>query len=246
MGIGTGTRRVAARGTNLKTKLPIETVRSASPLPGSDNGNISDDNTNGKIKAKSKARFTTNVSCKEVEKSKNHGFGRFSFESWNGRYYYREPGWLRRPHHRTQPYSDKTLQVPTSSQSKVPSKLRSSSTASFLERDRSATPASQSSVGTPIATSTSSALSVQSPAGTGPPKRGRPKGSKTGMGRGAATQAAQVKRPSPPRPPPPPPPPPPQTDYLIGAFLPDSYFQESGDNYPDVEGEETGSSTDTD
>ncbi|KIK26545.1 hypothetical protein PISMIDRAFT_94878, partial [Pisolithus microcarpus 441] len=91
-------------------------------------------------------------------------------------------------------------------------------------RDRSATPASQSSSGTPIATSVSSVISGQSPAGTGPPKRGRPKGSKTGMGRGAAALAAQVKRPSPPRPPPPP-----QPDYLI-----------------DVEGDETGSSTDTD
>lgn len=84
-----------------------------------------------------------------------------------------------------------------------------------MERDRSATPASQSSTGTPIATSVSSALSMQSPAGTGPPKRGRPKGSKTGMGRGAAALAAQAKRPSPPRPPPPP-----QPDYLtIGAPL---------------------------
>jgi len=110
----------------------------------------------------------------------------------------------------------------SSSQSKVPSKLRSSSTASFLERDRdrSSTPGSQSSAGTPIA-STSSAISARSVAGTGPPKRGRPKGSKTGTGRGAL--AAQQKRPSPPRPllPPPPPPPPAvriEQDYLVGRF----------------------------
>lgn len=112
----------------------------------------------------------------------------------------------------------------SSSQSKVPSKLRSSSTASFLERerDRSSTPGSQSSVGTPIA-STSSAISARSVAGTGPPKRGRPKGSKTGTGRGALV--AQQKRPSPPRPllpPPPPPPPAPavriEQDYLVGRF----------------------------
>lgn len=101
------------------------------------------------------------------------------------------------------------LQVP-SSQSKVPSKLRSSSTASFLDKERSSTPGSQSSIGTPIG---ASAIAAKSPVGTGPPKRGRPKGSKTGMGRGVA---AQMKRPSPPRPPPPPVPI--EPDYMIGEW----------------------------
>lgn len=87
---------------------------------------------------------------------------------------------------------------------------------SFLDRERSSTPGSQSSVGTPVGGSSSAAIPAKSPAGTGPPKRGRPKGSKTGMGRGAVAVTAQTKRPSPPRPPPPPvrieP------DYLIGVW----------------------------
>ncbi|KAI6134115.1 hypothetical protein EV401DRAFT_2064275 [Pisolithus croceorrhizus] len=208
MGIGTGSRRGAARGT-LKTKLPIETIRSDSPLQGSENGNFSDDNSGGKgsyshfredddeFNLKRKQPVSPQTSpAKKPKKQKTAGSVASRLK-------------------------DSTV---TGSQSKIPSKLRSSSTASFLDRDRSATPASQSSSGTPIATSVSSVISGQSPAGTGPPKRGRPKGSKTGMGRGAAVIATQVKRPSPPRPPPPP-----QPDYLI-----------------DVEGDETGSSTDTD
>ncbi|OJA21250.1 hypothetical protein AZE42_02533 [Rhizopogon vesiculosus] len=93
--------------------------------------------------------------------------------------------------------------------------------------EQSSTPGSQSSAGTPIA-SMSSVISAKSAVGTGPPKRGRPKGSKTGMGRGAL--AAQQKRPSPPRLPPPPAPAVRiEPDYLV-----------------DVEGDETGLSTDTD
>ncbi|KAJ8586822.1 hypothetical protein M405DRAFT_339327 [Rhizopogon salebrosus TDB-379] len=230
MGTGTGSRRAAARGTNLKTKIPIEHGRSASPYLGSENGNASDDNSHGKAKAKGKGKRTddadfnlkrkrpispqTSPAKKPTKKLKTAGS----------------------PVSRLKANSDSsgttasnTLQVPSlSSQSKVPSKLRSSSTTSFLERERSSTPGSQSSVGTPIA-STSSAISVKSSAGTGPPKRGRPKGSKTGMGRGAL--AAQQKRPSPPRPPPPPPPP-------AVRIEPDYHL--------DAEGDETGSSTDTD
>ncbi|KAG1889431.1 hypothetical protein F4604DRAFT_1712299 [Suillus subluteus] len=233
MGTGTGSRRAAPRGTNLKAKIPIEPGRSASPYPGSENGNVSDDNSNGKAKAKGKGKRAddsdfnlkrkrpispqTSPTKKPTKKLKTAGS---------------PVSRLKADPDSSGTIASNTLQVPlSSSQSKVPSKLRSSSTASFLERDRSSTPGSQSSVGTPIA-STSSAISARSVAGTGPPKRGRPKGSKTGTGRGAL--AAQQKRPSPPRPPLPPPPPPPpavriEQDYLV-----------------DVEGDETGSSTDTD
>ncbi|KAG1784260.1 hypothetical protein EV702DRAFT_43772 [Suillus placidus] len=235
MGTGTGSRRAAPRGTNLKAKIPIEPGRSASPYPGSENGNVSDDNSNGKGKVKGKGKRADDADFnlkrkrpispqisptkKPTKKLKTAGSPVSRLKA--------DPG-------SSGTTASNTLQVPSSSsQSKVPSKLRSSSTASFLERDRSSTPGSQSSVGTPIA-STSSAISARSVAGTGPPKRGRPKGSKTGTGRGAL--AAQQKRPSPPRPllpPPPPPPPAPavriEQDYLV-----------------DVEGDETGSSTDTD
>ncbi|KAG2160042.1 uncharacterized protein EDB93DRAFT_1113127 [Suillus bovinus] len=235
MGTGTGSRRAAPRGTNLKAKIPIEPGRSASPYPGSENGNVSDDNSNGKGRAKGKGKRAddtdfnlkrkrpispqTSPTKKLTKKLKTAGS---------------PVSRLKADPDSSGTIASNTLQVPSSSsQSKVPSKLRSSSTASFLERDRSSTPGSQSSVGTPIA-STSSAISARSVAGTGPPKRGRPKGSKTGTGRGAL--AAQQKRPSPPRPllpPPPPQPPAPavriEQDYLV-----------------DVEGDETGSSTDTD
>lgn len=235
MGTGTGSRRAAPRGTNLKAKIPIEPGRSASPYPGSENGNVSDDNSNGKGKAKGKGKRAddadfnlkrkrpispqTSPTKKPTKKLKTAGS---------------PVSRLKADPDSSGTTASNTLQVPSSSsQSKVPSKLRSSSTASFLERDRSSTPGSQSSVGTPIA-STSSAISARSVTGTGPPKRGRPKGSKTGTGRGALV--AQQKRPSPPRPllpPPPPPPPAPavriEQDYLV-----------------DVEGDETGSSTDTD
>ncbi|KAL4068325.1 hypothetical protein V8B97DRAFT_1974909 [Scleroderma yunnanense] len=224
MGIGTGTRRGAPRGINLKTKLPIETIRSTSPFYGSDSGNISDENSNGKSKGKSKGKTIDDVEFNLKRK-------RPVSPQTSPPKKPKKPKTTGSPVSRLKAGADgtaagnQTLQA-SSSQSKIPSKLRSSSTASFLERDRSATPASQSSAGTPIATSTSSAISGQSAAGSGPQKRGRPKGSKTGMGRGTAAMAAQVKQPSPPRPPPPPPP---RPDYLI-----------------DVEGEETGSSTDTD
>ncbi|KAG2154536.1 hypothetical protein DEU56DRAFT_769111 [Suillus clintonianus] len=230
MGIGTGSRRGAPRGTNLKAKIPIEPGRSASPYPGSENGNVSDDNLNGKGKVKGKGKRAddadfnlkrkrpispqTSPTKKPTKKLKTAGS---------------PVSRLKADPDSSGTTASNTLQVPSSSsQSKVPSKLRSSSTASFLERDRSSTPGSQSSVGTPIA-STSSAISARSAAGTGPPKRGRPKGSKTGTGRGGL--AAQQKRPSPPRLLPLPPPPPPAVSYLV---------------VPDVEGDETGSSTDTD
>ncbi|KIO02407.1 hypothetical protein M404DRAFT_668148 [Pisolithus tinctorius Marx 270] len=171
MGIGTGSRRTAARG-NLKTKLPIETIRADSPLQGSENGKNTDDD---EFNLKRKQPLSPQTSPAKKQK-KQKTTGSVASRLKDG--------------------------AATGSQSKIPSKLRSSSTASFLDRDRSATPASQSSSSTPIATSVSSVISGQSPAGTGPPKRGRPKGR---------------------------PPPPPQPDYLI-----------------DVEGDETGSSTDTD
>ncbi|KIK46261.1 hypothetical protein CY34DRAFT_439850 [Suillus luteus UH-Slu-Lm8-n1] len=276
MGTGTGSRRAAPRGTNLKAKIPIEPGRSASPYPGSENGNVSDDNSNGKGKAKGKGKRAGNILLLFFLLIRER-FDKFVVDDADFNLKRKRPispqtsptkkptkklktagspvSRLKAEPDSSGTTASSTLQVPSSSsQSKVPSKLRSSSTASFLERDRSSTPGSQSSVGTPIA-STSSAISARSVAGTGPPKRGRPKGSKTGTGRGAL--AAQQKRPSPPRPllpPPPPPPPAPavriEQDYLVGRFNAtsrlDLYLPAHSLMVPDVEGDETGSSTDTD
>ena len=109
------------------------------------------------------------------------------------------------------------------------------------------TPGSQSSASTPIA-STSSAISVKNAAGTGPPKRVGPKGSKTGMGRGVL--AAQQKRQSPPRPPPPPVPAIKiEPDDLVGTSNTSScreFLLIWLSMVLDIKEDETGSSTDTD
>jgi len=80
----------------------------------------------------------------------------------------------------------------TKSHSKIPSKLRASSTASFLERSSSSSRESSPgglSVATP-SSSFSSHSPVRPPTGNGKPSRGRPQAPGTGP----------PKRPSPPRP----------------------------------------------
>jgi len=120
-----------------------------------------------------------------------------------------------------------TYQLPsTGSQSKVPSKLRDSSIASF-EPSRSSPSSRSASPGTPIASistpTSASAFSVKSPPRPSKKKGRPPKPKPDGNNKTLLT-----KQPSPPRPPPPP----------IRAVEPDYLV--------DVEGEETGSSTDTD
>ncbi|EGO20972.1 hypothetical protein SERLADRAFT_475482 [Serpula lacrymans var. lacrymans S7.9] len=225
MGIGTGTRRGAVRNANVKTRISTEPGRSVSPYLGLEAGNASEDGKNPKGKSKSKSKRADDAEFnlkrkrpvspqispnKKQKKSKTAA-----------------------PLVRVRSNSQSTnLQIP-SSNSKVPSKLRSSSTVSLLEREqdreRSSSPSHSSSAGTPIASisTPTSSFSAHSPAGTGPPRRGRPpKNKANGVGVGRGAPIAPPKRPSPPRPPPP-------TvriepDYLI-----------------DVEGQETGSSTDT-
>ncbi|OJA21260.1 hypothetical protein AZE42_02534 [Rhizopogon vesiculosus] len=173
--MGTGSRRAAPRGTNLKTKIPIEHGRSASPYPGSENGNASDDNSNGKGKAKGKGKRTGNTLLLQTDEgvSDNLVADDADFNLKRKRPISPQTSPAKKPTKKLKtagtdgsPVSrlkanpdssgttaGNTLQVPSlSSQSKVPSKLRSSSTTSFLERDRSSTPGSQSSAGTPIAT----------------------------------------------------------------------------------------------
>lgn len=122
----------------------------------------------------------------------------------------------------------------SNSQSKIPSRLRDSSMASF-EPDASSSSRS-TSPGTPMASTTSTSASlIQSP----PRKKlGRPPkviGKKAGP--------PPKKAPSPPRPPPPPVRAP-EPDF-IGKFILKIMSTSAKELFQDVEGEETGSSTDT-
>ena len=127
------------------------------------------------------------------------------------------------------------------SQSKIPSRLRESSTASFLEPDAiGASPESRSSSPGTVATPTSSSLG-----------NGRPNGTSGGV-------SVEEKRVAPRIPSPPRPLPPvtrrPETDYLVGKhtiiiiiiILCLSVTKGDLATDLDVEGDETGSSTDTD
>lgn len=123
------------------------------------------------------------------------------------------------------------------SQSKVPSKLRDSSTASFIERDHSSS-SRESSPAASISTPTSSVFSGQSSAfasgGAKEKKKGRP-----------AAGTGPPKRLSPPRPPPPPIRPP-EPDYHVGEFTCKVSISLALTRPIDVEGDhdETGSDTD--
>jgi hypothetical protein len=130
------------------------------------------------------------------------------------------------------------------SQSKIPSKLRDSSIASF-QPSRSSPSSRSSSPGTPMASTSTptSGLSAQSPSLPPGKKKGRPLKPKPN----GNVKALPPKRPSPPTPPPPKRVPDP--DYLIGKSVLLTLCETlllMGTLFADVEGEETGSSTDTD
>jgi len=214
MGIG---RRGAARGTNVKTKNSSESGRSPSP---SELGNVSDDSRNAKGKGKSKSKRADeaefNLKRKRPESPQNSSNKKQKNAKTIGSAV-------------TRVKSDSDAQgissnshppQMTGSQSKVPSKLRDSSTAPFVDRDHSSV-SRDSSPGDSVSTPTSSVFS-QSPFSSGGKDKKRKKGRHV-----AGT--GPPKRPSPPRPPPPLIQPP-EVDYTV-----------------DVEGtNETGSDTDVD
>ncbi|KIM84544.1 hypothetical protein PILCRDRAFT_818115 [Piloderma croceum F 1598] len=221
MGIGTGTRRAANR-SNVKTKLPSDAGRSESPYVASENGAASDDASPSPAKGKGKSK-TKRVEDAEFNlKRKRPGSPQISPSN-------KQPKKQKTsgsPVSRVKADSDATIPSNTyhpsiGSQSKIPSKLRDSSIASF-QPSRSSPSSRSSSPETPMASTSTptSGLSAQSPPGK---KKGRPLKPKSN----GNVKALPPKRPSPPTPPPPKRVPDP--DYLI-----------------DVEGEETGSSTDTD
>ncbi|KAI0271544.1 hypothetical protein BC834DRAFT_967005 [Gloeopeniophorella convolvens] len=222
IGVGTGTRRAAVRGATSKSKLGSDAGRSASPYPGSENGNVSDHSTPAppppppKKKGrppKNKPKVPVPVVNDDADAPLNTNRKRpgspLSTSPNKSKKQKVSAASLSRAGNNT-PLGPPVVK----SQSKIPSRLRESSIASFLEPEATA--------GSPESRSSSP--------GTAP----TPSSSIFGNGRVNGTAGGGEVKKVPPRAPSPPRPPPPvtrrpETDYLV-----------------DVEGEETGSSTDTD
>jgi len=219
IGIGTGTRRAAVRNATSKSKLGSDAGRSVSPYPGSENGNASDHNSPLPPPGPKKKGRPPKNKPKVPSTSNDDG------DVLSNR---KRPG---------SPLSSPTknkkqkVSVPLArtgsnsplappgakSQSKIPSRLRESSIALSLEIEATgASPGSRSSSPATAATPTSSVLGLGN-------------GKSNGITAGNIVEEKRIppRIPSPPRPPPPVTRRP-ETDYLI-----------------DVEGDETGSSTDT-
>ncbi|KAF8640935.1 hypothetical protein AX17_000582 [Amanita inopinata Kibby_2008] len=192
MGLATARRGAVRASASVKSKQTSETLRSDSPA--SEAGTVSDDRLNAKGKAKSKSKLNDEAEFNLKRKRLDSPQVSPNKKPKKGR-----PPGSGSPVSRVRADAE-TSGVPltshysptTSSQSKVPSKLRESSTTSFIER--SATPGSSRSSspdGVSAATPASSSIS-QSPnitariIGNGKSIRGR------------ATGIGPPKRPSPP------------------------------------------------
>ncbi|KAI0321671.1 hypothetical protein OF83DRAFT_208057 [Amylostereum chailletii] len=223
MSVGTGTRKVAQRGATVR-KVPSDAGRSASPFLGSENGHISDEPRPPPPPPKPKGRPPKNKprpnDGEALINRKRPGSPQLSPPK-NTKKQKTSASPLSRVASENGSLAPMTL-PPTNSQSKVPSRLRESSTASFLDREASVSSKSRSSSPAIVATPSSvhSTVSTKWLSANG-------KGANGSSG-GARNKNVAPRLPSPPRPPPPiirrP-----ETDYLV-----------------DVDGDETGSSTDTD
>ncbi|KAJ3480267.1 hypothetical protein NLI96_g8477 [Meripilus lineatus] len=254
LGLG-GTRRAAPRNATTKSKLASEAGRSASPYMVSELGHLSDDGkATNKAKGKSKAKrsdeaeFSLNrkrngsPSISPAKKSKKQKTSGEVFRPYVPKEEVTEGSGIASTSKGKSddiPLSNNLLPLgPSHSHSKLPSKLREMSTASSKRKDkRSSSPDSNSRFSSPHSGSTpNSSFSTRSPtiqaALPGGKAAAKPK-KKLGRPPLNGTPAPPVKRPSPPRPPPPPPPPVkrmPEPDYLVDH----------------LDGDETGSSTDSD
>ncbi|KAF9014958.1 hypothetical protein BDQ17DRAFT_1385795 [Cyathus striatus] len=217
LGLST-TRRAPARGAAMRYR-PSDVGRSASPV--SETGNGSDDKPLAKTKGKTKAKRAddSEISLKRKRPAVPQ-------VSPNKKAKKLKPS--ASPVSRIKADPDASLAPPTSgihyspstgSQSKIPSKLRDSSTASFLDRSSTSSSSRSPSPGGVSVGTAASSFSTQSPSLTA---RSLANGKSM---RGRATGTGPPRRPSPPRPPP--------------IHVPDYTMDIDG-------GEETGSSTDTD
>ncbi|KZT74845.1 hypothetical protein DAEQUDRAFT_8937 [Daedalea quercina L-15889] len=226
--MGLNSRRGAARNASNKSKLGSDAGRSASPYMGTEDGMLSDEGKLppvGKGKGKSRAKRADDAEFNlhrkrpgspNISPKKNQKKAKTSGS----------------PMARVRAETDRpgtpsnTLSVPqTGSHSRVPSKLRESSIVSSAQRELSSSPEGPSRVPSPApsVSTLASAPSLQSPtlSAKSPQKPSGKKGKPI---------PHPPRRPSPPRPPPPP--------VIVRMPEPDYLV--------DVEGDETGSSTDTD
>ncbi|KAI0374404.1 hypothetical protein BV20DRAFT_961553 [Pilatotrama ljubarskyi] len=224
--MGIGNRRGAARNATAKSKLGTEFGKSASPRLASEAAHLSDDGgkaPTAKGKAKGKAKKSDDV----VLNSNGKRTGSPSISPVKKSKKAKTTGSAAnriKLEHDT-PGSPNLLPLAQSA-TRVPSRLRESSIASSFHREqRSSSPDSPTRLSSPARSiSTQASTVIRSPAISNATIKSK---QTNGKGRGAA---APLRLPSPPRPPPPVPIiRMPDTDYLV-----------------DVEGEETGSSTDTD
>ncbi|PCH33422.1 hypothetical protein WOLCODRAFT_22004 [Wolfiporia cocos MD-104 SS10] len=225
--MGLNTRRGATRNASSKSKLASEAGRSASPLVASESGHISDGGkapTAGKGKGKSKAKRTDEAEFNLHRK--RPGSPSVSPAKKQKRAKPTGSPVARVKADPDLPGSPGSQTVPLpGSHSRVPSKLRDSSVVSSIPREQRSSspemPSRRSSPARSIST-LASAPSLQSPTPSARPLQ---------KSKGKNGKAAPPKRPSPP---PPRPPPAPVMPISVGT------------DYLDDEGEETGSSTDTD
>ncbi|KAI0651621.1 hypothetical protein C8Q79DRAFT_47965 [Trametes meyenii] len=225
--MGIGNRRGAARSATAKSKLASELGKSSSPRLGSEVAHLSDDGGKpppAKGKAKGKAK-------KADDNALNANGKRNGSPSVSPVKKSKKQKTTNSPASRVKldpdsPVSPANLLPVGSSQTRIPSKLRESSIASSFQRDRrSSSPESPTRLSSPARSiSTQASAVTRSPAISNATVKPR---QTNGKGRGAL---APPRLPSPPRPPPPVP--------IIR--MPDANY------LVDVEGEETGSSTDTD
>ncbi|KAI0735415.1 hypothetical protein C8Q76DRAFT_712186 [Earliella scabrosa] len=215
--MGLGSRRGAARNASVKSKLGNELGKADSfdafddpkPAPAKGKGKAKTKKSDSALNANGKRNGSPSVSPtkKPSKKQKTAGSPAARVKA--------DPD---------SPASSNLLPV-ASNASRVPSKLRASSTVSSLHaRERSSSPDSPRLSSPARSISTQASTVLRSPAISNATLKSK---QANGKGRGAP---APPRIPSPPRPPPPVPIiRMPETDYLV-----------------DVEGEETGSSTDTD
>ncbi|KAI0768517.1 hypothetical protein BD413DRAFT_479082 [Trametes elegans] len=230
--MGIGNRRGAARSATAKSRLGNELGKSASPRLASEAVHLSDDGGHGSgktppAKGKGKAKGKKNAD----DGALNGNGKRTGSPSISPVKKYKKQKTTGSAAGRVKldpesPASSNNLLSVAPSQARVPSKLRESSIASSFQKERhTSSPESLTRLSSPARSiSTQASTVLRSPAISSANIKTK---QTNGKGRGAP---APPRLPSPPRPPPPVPIiRMPDTDYLV-----------------DVEGEETGSSTDTD
>ncbi|KAI1797662.1 hypothetical protein LXA43DRAFT_1088744 [Ganoderma leucocontextum] len=221
--MGIGNRRGAARNASMKTKLGNELGKAGSPRLGSEAADAYEGSPKPLPKGKGKAK------AKKLDDTALNANGkRNASPSVSPVKNTKKQKMAASPAARVKPEPEPSNNLLPSSASRVPSKLRASSTVSSLHREqRSSSPESGTRLSSPARSiSTQASTIIRSPAVSAATLKSK---QANGKGRGAAPPP---RIPSPPRPPPPVP--------VIRMHDTDLFVDVDG------AGDETGSSTDTD